>query len=186
MLGNRAIVRPTSITAVALAAGLAVGACAPGGSGARSTDPGGDVPSASTVEWSGSLCSAMDPLFVVLDGRQAVDEDPVAARDAVLDLLPRLEAALRATTARLATLGPAPVENGEQVLKEVNQELADLRRAIDDITPRLQSAGSLELGRVMDRARAVLSFGPAQLAPALRVAPGLREAAERAPACTRL
>lgn len=186
VLGSRRLLRLATITAVTVTAGLALGACGAGDPAARGADPDGGVPSASTVAWAGSLCSAMDPLFATLDGRPAVlDPDPVAARAAALDLLPRLDAALRVTTARLAALGPAPVENGEQVLDEVDQELADLRRGIDDVAPRLRSAGSLQLGRVMDRVRAVLSFGPAQLDPALRGAPGLREAVQRAPACTR-
>jgi hypothetical protein len=150
-LSHGAILR-RPLAVVALAAGLTVAGCGgnagnapgapPAASSAPATSSGASAQSQQAARaWAASMCQALGPTFSQLGAPpQPNTADPAATRQAYIDYLARASNAAQQAMDRLASVGPPPVQNGQQILDQLRTELSQLRTNLNDATTQLQAA----------------------------------------------
>ncbi len=150
------------------------------------------APAPETVAWTGSVCTAVAPVVATLSGPPPVDQNALpATQQAYLRYLDeavgRTDLALRT----LATAGPPPIDNGQQVADRVRTQVDDLRAdlteardglaAVDPTNPAAFGPAVVAASNVM------ASFSnSAQAVGTIMADDRLQPAFEQAPACAAL
>ncbi|MCO1660901.1 hypothetical protein [Pseudonocardia humida] len=189
------------LVALAAAAGLALAGCATDAPVAPDAPepvpaPGGEAVEGTAgpeaVAWTGSVCEALVPVAQTLRTPPEIDVTaPQAARQAYRDFL--VEARTQADQAQqqLSTLGAPPVEEGEELAQEVQEQVTDLREDVTEALNRVEAAdpnNPLAIGEAVVAGGNVLGAvgNNVQAVGALTDEPELRNAFEQAPACEEL
>lgn len=185
--------RRRPLVVLAVAAGLAAAGCANNPTtapSAPSTTPSPPVlsstppaePQAATVTWVKSLCQALRPALSQLGVLPQTDlADPAAARQAYLTYLGKARDVTQQAIDRLPSIGPPPVENGQQILDQIREHLTRLRDNLDDAVTQLNQANpdnSAAIGQAFSAVGNVVGlFG------SLASDPQLRAAVDQEPEC---
>lgn len=140
-----------------------------------------------TVNWTGTVCSALIPVVEAVRTPPAPDlADPAATQRAYSSYLDDARQQAERALEEINAAGPPPVEGGEQLAQDVRDQVADMRddlaeaRAqVDRADPNdpaaigqaVAAAGNV-LGSLGNSAQAVSAIsGDPRLAPAFREAP---------------
>jgi|SRR6185312_988660 hypothetical protein len=186
-----ALRRPLAVAAVA--AGLTLAGCgtnagnapatssnAPSGPAVNSTAPAQAQPA--TIAWAKSMCQALGPAFSQLGAPPQPDTaNPAATRQAYVDYLSRASNAAQQAYDRLASVGPPPVQNGQQILDQARTQLSQLRDNLNNALTQLKAASSNEsaaIGPAFSAAGNAVS-----LVGTLTDNPQLRAAIDQTPEC---
>ncbi|MHA6793789.1 hypothetical protein ACVGVM_09775 [Pseudonocardia bannensis] len=177
-----------------VATGLALAGCA-SDPAPTVTDPGPATTApaeGASVEWTGTVCSALVPVVEALRTPPAPDlADPAATKQAYSSYLAQaLQEAERAVQ-DVTAAGPAPVEGGEQIAREVREQVTQLR---DDLAEARAQVDQADPGDPAALGRAVTALGntlaslgnSAQALTAVADNPRLEPAFRQAPSCQQL
>ncbi len=196
-----ALRRPLAV--LVAAAGLAVAGCATSPNnapGSQSSVPSPPVlsatppvePQAATLNWAGSMCQALHPVFGRLGAPPKIDfGDLAATRQAYINYLGSARKATQQAIDLLPSVGAPPVPNGQQMLDQMRNQLSESRNDLDGALAKLNQANpsdSIATGLAIGSAGAVLgTLGnrvqvPGNLAPD----PQLRVAINQTPECQNL
>lgn len=181
------------------AAGLALAGCATeapvAADPAPAPAPDGQITEIAEPEvlaWTGSVCEALVPVAQTLRTPPAIDVTaPGAAQQAYRDYLTRAQTQTEQAQQQLGSLGAPPVEGGEELIEDVQQQVGDLR---EDVTEALDRVNAADPGNPLAIGEAVVAGGNVlgavgnnvQAVSALTDEPELRDAFERTPACDEL
>jgi hypothetical protein len=188
--------RRCGLAVLVAVAGLAAGGCANNTSPAPShpetsaTPPAGPQPA--TLGWASSTCQSLQPAFDQLGAPPRPDLGNVAAaRQAYIDYLTKARNAAQQAIDRLPSIGPPPVDNGQQVLDNMRTQLTQLRQDLDDALAKLNQTNPNDVaatGPALSAAGDVLSAlgNRGQVLSSLTFDPQLRAALEQIPECQKL
>jgi hypothetical protein len=175
--------------AVVASATLALAGCGPSGEPAP---PEPAQPTNEAVTWANSICGSLVPAVEALTSPPPVDLDNAAAtRQAYIEYLEdahqRAEQALQA----LDAAGPAPVPGGEELARNVRDQLADLRDDLADALARVEAAEPGDVAAVGEAVVAAANVlgslaNAAHAAAVISGDPQLRPAFVQAQSCERL
>lgn len=179
-----ALRRPLAVVAVAV--GLTLAGCANNAGNAPATSPAAPPPPAANSAppaqpqpaaraWAASVCQALGPTLTELGAPpQANSSDLAATRQAYIDYLSRASNSAQQAIDRLASVGPPPVQNGQQILDQLRTQLTQLRNNLNDAMTQLKAANPNEaaaIGPAFSAARnAVGVVGTLTSDPQLRAA----------------
>ncbi|MGH3814663.1 MAG: hypothetical protein ACRDUV_19815 [Pseudonocardiaceae bacterium] len=191
--------RPLAV--LVAAAGLAVAGCADNNApGAPSPAPSPPVvtsapptePQLATLDWAKSMCQALGPTFDRLGAPPLPDLGNLAAtRQTYIDYLGNARNATQQAIDRLSSVGPPPVDNGQQVLDNIRNQLVQLRNDLDEALAQLNRADPNNVGAsglALGAASNILGAlgNRAQLLANLATDPQLRAAINQTPECQNL
>ncbi len=183
------------------AVGLAVAGCADNAAPAPSPAPAPPVvtsaplpasPQPATLDWTRSMCQSLQPAFDRLGTLPQPDLGNLAAtRQAYIDYLGTARNATQQAIDQLPSVGPPPVDNGQQVFDNMRNQLIQLREDLDNALAQLNRADPNDVGAI---ALAVTAAGNvlgavgnrAQVLDDLAVDPQLRAAVDQTPQCQNL
>jgi hypothetical protein len=149
-------------------------------------------PAEQTVAWTNSVCGAVVPVAESLVNPPAFDVTaPAATRDGYLEYLGNARAATDTALQQVTAAGSAPVDGGEQVAKEVRDQLTELRDDLTDARNQIEQADpndATAVGRFAVAAANVVGAvgNTAQALSALDGNPQLDAAFEQAQSCQQL
>lgn len=171
-----------TLTAVVIAVGFAVAACAHDPSNASGT-PAPGQPQVTAATWARSMCAALRPAFSQLGTLPPPDAgNPAATRQAYVAYLNNAGNATQQTIDRFSSLGAPPVANGQQLIDRLRNQLVQMRSNLTD--------AAAQLGAADDTAAIGQAFGAAgnviRLIGVLTTDPQLRAAIDQAPECQNL
>lgn len=191
---GKALRRPLAV--VVIAAGLTLAGCAnnpTNAPGASSTAPSAPVqsttpaaqPQAATVNWARSVCQALGPALGQLGSPPQPDlNNTTATRQAYITYLTNARNVTQQAIDRLPPIGPPPVQNGQQILGQVNNQLSQLRDNLNEALTQLNQANP------NDSAAMAQAFSAASHVVGLRntltADPQLRAAIDQTPECQNL
>ena len=176
-------------TAVVAAAALVTTAC---GAGEEPVAPQPAAPTDEAVAWAESACGAMVPVVESVTDPPPVDlSDPAATRQAYLDYLGAARTQADQAVRAVEEAGPPPVPGGEELARDVRDQLGDLQDDLGDARSRLESAAPNDVAGVGEAIAAagnvIGSLGnTAHAVAAISGDPQLRPAFEQAQACNDL
>ncbi|PZS38196.1 MAG: hypothetical protein DLM62_15095 [Pseudonocardiales bacterium] len=191
---GKALRRPLAV--VVIAAGLTLAGCAnnpTNAPGASSTAPSAPVqsstpavqPQAATVNWATSVCQALGPALGQLGSPPQPDLNNVAAtRQAYISYFTNARNVTQEAIGRLPSIGAPPVQNGPQILGQVNNQLSQLRDNLNEALTQLNQANpndSAAMAQAFSAASHVVG-----LRNALTADPQLRAAIDQTPQCQNL
>ena len=148
--------RPLAV--VVIAAGLTLAGCAntpTNAPGASSTAPSAPVqsstpaaqPQAATVNWTRSVCQALGPALGQLGSPPQPDlNNPTATRQAYISYFTNARNVTQQAIDRLPSIGPPPVQNGQQILGQVTNQLTQLRDNLNEALTQLNQANPNDTG----------------------------------------
>lgn len=196
----------TGLLALGAAAGLALTGCTAGeapspdpapapaptapapGSGGTGTAAAGEEVTA----WTGQICTALLPVVETLRTPPQVDvSDPAAAQQAYTSYLNNAQTRAEQAQQEVAAAGAPPVEGGEEIAQDVQDQVADLR---EDLTQAQGQLDAVDPANPVDVGQAVAAGGNVlgavgnnvQAVGAVTTDPALRDAFELAPSCAEL
>lgn len=190
----RGVARRRALAVAAVAAGLTLAGCgtntgnapatssnAPSGPAVTSTAPAQAQPAA--VSWAKSMCQALGPAFSQLGALPQPDTaNPTATRQAYVDYLSRASNAAQQAYDRLASVGPPPVQNGQQILDQARSQLSQLRDNLNSALTQLKAANPNESAAAVGPAFSAAG-NAVSLVSILTDNPQLRAAIDQAPEC---
>ena len=188
--------RRRRLAVLVAAAGLAAVGCAndtapaPSHPETSSTPPAGPQPA--TLGWASSTCQTLQPAFDQLGTPPRPDPGNLAAtRQVYMDYLTKARNAAQQALDRLPSIGPPPVDNGQQVLDNMRTQLTQQRQDLDDALAKLNQANPNDVaatGPALAAAGNVLAaFGNrGQVLSNLILDPQLRDAIGQIPECQKL
>jgi ABC-type transporter Mla subunit MlaD len=95
------------------------------------------------------MCQALGPAFSQLGAPpRANPGDLAATRQAYIDYLSRASNAAQQAMDRLASVGPPPVQNGQQILDQLRAQLTQLRNNLNDAMTQLKAANPNEAAAI--------------------------------------
>ncbi len=182
------------------AAGLAVAGCANNAPAPPSPAPNAPVvtsapptqPQPATLDWTRSMCQSLQPAFDRLGAPPQPDLGNLAAtRQAYIDYLSNARNAAQQAIDQLSSVGPPPVDNGQQVFDNMRNQLTQLRQDLDNALAQLNRADPNDVAATgLAVGAAVNVFGAlgnrAQVLGDLAVDPQLRAAINQTPECQNL
>ena len=125
---------------------------------------------------------ALGPTFSQLGAPpQPNTADPAATRQAYIDYLARASNAAQQAMDRLASVGPPPVQSGQQILDQLRSELSQLRTNLNDAMTQLKAANPNDAAAVGQAFGAV--GNAVGLVSTLTSDPQLRAAIDQTPEC---
>lgn len=149
-----ALRRPLAV--LVAAAGLAVASCAdnnaPGAPSPATSPPIvtsalPTKPQPATLDWAKSMCQALGPTFDRFGAPPLPDLGNLAAtRQTYIDYLGNARNAAQQAIDRLSSVGPPPVDNGQQVLDTMRNQLVQLRNDLDEALAQLNRANPNDVG----------------------------------------
>jgi hypothetical protein len=195
--------RRHQLAVLVAAAGLAIAGCADNPPSAPATAPSPPAaattlpaepasPQPPTLSWARSACKTFQPAFDRLGQPPPLDLGNLAAtRQAYIDYLTNARNATQQAIDRLPTVGPPPVDNGQQILENMRTQLIQLRNDLDEALTKLNQANPSDVGAVG------LALGAAgnvvgalsnrvQMLGNLAIDPQLRAAINQTPECQNL
>lgn len=138
------------------------------------------------------MCQALSPAFDGLGPLPRPDLSNLAAtRQTYIDYLSKARNAAQQAIDQLSSVGPAPVDNGQQVLNNMRDELVEVRNDLDEALAQLNRASPNDVGAsglALGAAGNVLgALGDrAQVLANLVTDPQLRAAINQTPECRSL
>lgn len=187
--------RLSRLTVVVASAALALAGCANGGVPAApetTPQPAPAAPTDEAVAWTDSVCGALVPVVETVRNPPPVDlTNAAATRQAYLDYLGDAQQRGAQALQALDEAGPLPVEGGEELARDVRDQVTDLGDDLADARARVEAADPGDIaaiGEAVAAASQVLgSLGnTAQAVAAISGDPQLRPAFERAQSCEQL
>jgi hypothetical protein len=197
--GDTALRRPLAV--LVAAAGLAVAGCAdnnvPGTPPPVSSPPVmtsalPPEPQLATLDWARSMCQALSPAFDRLGVPPSPDLGNLAAtRQTYINYLGNARNAAQQAIDQLSSVGPPPVDNGQQVLDNMRNQLVQLRNDLDEALAQLNRANPNDVGAsglALGAAGNILGAlgNRAQVLANLATDPQLRAAISQTPECQNL
>jgi hypothetical protein len=177
--------------AVLAAAALAATACA-NGEEPVAAQPDPAIPTDEAVAWADSACGALVPVVESVQALPPVElSDPATTQQAYLDYLDAAHERAGAALQAVNEAGPPPVPGGEELVRDVRDQLGDLQDDLRDARSRLEAAAP---GDVAGVGEAIVAAGnvigslgnTAHAVAAISGDPQLRPAFEQAQACNQL
>ena len=154
---------------------------APSGPAVNSTAPAPAQPAA--VAWAKSMCQALGPAFSQLGALPQPDTaNPAATRQAYVDYLSRASTAAQQAYDRLTSVGPPPVQNGQQILDQARTQLSQLRDNLNSALTQLKAAEPNESTAAVGPAFSAAG-NAVSLVGTLTSNPQLQAAIDQAPEC---
>ncbi|MGH4007199.1 MAG: hypothetical protein ACRDTH_03345 [Pseudonocardiaceae bacterium] len=186
------------LAVLAAAAGLAVPGCADSSAPAAPSPPSPPVVTsapptgAQTLDWAKSMCQALGPAFDRLGAPPLPDLGNLAAtRQTYINYLSDARNATQQAMDQLSSVGPPPVDNGQQVLDNMRNQLVQLRNDLDKALAQLNRADPHDVGSTglaLGAAGNILSAlgNRAQVVANLATDSRLRAAIDQTPECQSL
>lgn len=177
--------------AVLAATALVAMACANGGEPAA-TQPDPAAPTDEAVAWADSACGALVPVVESVQAPPPVElSDPESTRQAYLDYLDAAHERAGQALQAMDEAGPPPVPGGEELVRDVRDQLGDLQDDLGDARSRLETTAPNDVAGVGEAivvaGNVIGSLGnTAHAVAAISGDPQLRPAFEQAQSCNRL
>lgn len=131
-----------SLAVLAAGAGLALAGCGSGGDPGVLPDPATPVaPQEQTVQWTDSVCNALAPVVGKIRSLPTFDlSTPQATQQAYSSYLAEAKTEAERALQAVSSAGFPPVEGGEQIAKEVRDDIAQLRDDLGEAKAQLDQA----------------------------------------------
>lgn len=192
-----------SLAVLVAASGLALAGCATGpvnSSGTPAAAPPPPAvsasppvtPQAATLNWAGSMCQELRPVFGRLGAPPKIDFGNLpATRLAYISYLGSARKAIQQAIDLLPSVGAPPVANGQQMLDQIRNQLTESRNDLDGALAKLNQADpsdSIATGLAIGSAGTVLGTlgNRVQVPSNLTPDPQLRAAINQTPECQNL
>lgn len=150
------------------------------------------APAAPPAEWTGAVCTAVQPVVDALTTPPALDlRDLAGTRQAYLDYLATADQRAGQAVTDIQAAGAPAVPGGDAVATQVADQLGQMRHDVEQARTRLEQTDTNDVASLGD---AVASTGnvvgslanSAQALGAIRADPQLGPAFDQAPACASL
>ncbi len=144
------------------------------------------------VSWTGSVCRTLIPVAQTLRTPPPVDVTaPEAAQQAYRDYLTEAQNQAEQAQQEIGALGAPPVEGGEELAQEVQEQITDLREDAAEAREQIDAAtpgDPVSIGQAVVAGANVLGAmgNNVQALATLTADPELRNAVEQAPECAEL
>lgn len=175
--------------AVLATVALGVTGCANGAEPPVTRQPDPATPTHEAVAWADSACGALNPVVEFVQAPPPVElSDPASTRQAYLDYLETAHERAGDALQTVDEAGPPPVPGGEELVRDVRDQLGDLQDDLRDARSRLEAAAPGDpagVGEALVAAGNVVGAmgNTAHAVAAISGDPQLRPAFEQAPAC---
>lgn len=145
------------------------------------------APSGDTVAWTGGLCGAMVK-FVDTAKTQPSFTDPGKVVEALSEYLGKVSTAAQGTLDSIKTLGPSPVDGGDEIVIKLDQTVTTMKTAFDSTRAKLANVDATDQAALTAALSDITNLQSGQQFDfgSINSNPELNAAAEKAPECQQL
>lgn len=190
-----------TVGAAALASGLGLAGCsatpaqqspAPNSPPAAAGSAAAAAPSSAALQWTGTVCSSLQPLIGTLTSPPKPDiNDLAATRQSYLGYLDAAAGQAQAARQQITTAGPPPVADGDAISARVGEQLTQLNTNLDQARQQVRQTDPNDAASITKALTAAGNVGGSlvdgsQVLSELRQNTELAQAVDQEPSCAPL